>query len=346
MKIGLIGLGRIGQFHAQTLSHLPAVDELVLSDPYSATAEDVATKLGASLVSSPQQVLDSGIDGVVVASSTPTHLGLIEDAVRAGIPVFCEKPVTQDPYAAQPVADLIAAGTVPVQIGFPRRFDAAFVQAKSSFDMGELGWLSTIRSTTMDPSPPPAAYIASSGGFFKDCAVHDIDAIRWVSGREVVEVYSVGSNRGDPYIKDAGDVDTTVSVLTLDDGTIALISNTRYNGAGYDVRLELHGSEGSIAAGLDDGYPMRSGTPSITFPAGPPWAFFIDRLAGAFRSSLEAFTKVVAGQQTSPCTFADGLEATWIAEACTRSWREHRPVRLDEVRQGTPHTPIPMHQGS
>lgn len=332
MKIGLIGLGRIGQFHAVTLSGLPAVDELVVTDPLPGAAETVAAKVGARPVASSQDVFAAGIDGVVIASPTSTHLALIEDAIRAGIPVFCEKPVTQDPHAARPVADLVASSSVPVQLGFPRRFDAAFLQVKAAHDSGSLGWLNTIRSTTMDPSPPPPAYIASSGGLFRDCSVHDIDVIRWVSGRQVVEVYSVGANRGAVYIKDAGDIDTAATILTLDDGTIGIISNTRYNGAGYDVRLEMHGSEGSIAAGLDDGYPMRSGNPDITFPAGPPWTFFMDRLAGAFRQSLEVFTEVVAGRRASPCTFADGLEASWISEACTRSWRERRPVFVDDVR--------------
>lgn len=332
MKIGLVGLGRIGQFHAETLCGLPAVDQLVVTDPLPGVADDVAVRFGAIAAASAQEVLNAGIDGIVIASSTPTHLHLIEAAVRAGVPVFCEKPVTQDPHAAAPLAKLISACSVPVQIGFPRRFDAAFLRSKAAFDAGELGWLTTIRSTTMDPAPPPAAYIASSGGFFKDGAVHDIDAVRWVSGREVVEVYSIGSNRGDSYIRDAGDVDTAGSLLTLDDGTIAMISISRYNGAGYDVRLELHGSLGSVAAGLDNGYPMLSADSAITFPLGPPWSFFMDRLAGAFRASLEAFTDVVAGRRISPCTFDDGLEATWIAEACTRSWLEHRPVRLEEVR--------------
>lgn len=230
------------------------------------------------------------------------------------------------------MAALIAASGVPVQIGFPRRFDPDFIRAKEALDSGSLGWLSTIRSTTMDPAPPPAAYVATSGGFFKDAGVHDIDAIRWVSGREVVEVYATGSNRGDAYIADAGDVDTTATVLTLDDGTLALISNTRYNGAGYDVRLELHGSSGAVVAGLDDGYPMRSADPTVTFPAGPPWTFFMDRLAAAFWTSLHIFTEVAAGRRESPCTFRDGLQATWIAEACTLSFTEHRPVRLDELQ--------------
>jgi myo-inositol 2-dehydrogenase/D-chiro-inositol 1-dehydrogenase len=221
---------------------------------------------------------------------------------------------------------------VPVQIGYPRRFDAAFRAARAAVESGELGWLHTVRSTTLDPSPPPAAYLAASGGIFRDCTVHDIDTVRWVTGREVVEVYATGSARGDAFVAEAGDVATAALVLTLDDATLALISNSRYNPRGYDVRLELHGSADSVAAGLDDGLPLRALEPGARFPAGPPHRFFMDRLAAAFRAELAAFTEVVAGTRPSPCTVADALEVAWVAEAATRSQREHRPVPLDELR--------------
>ena len=184
----------------------------------------------------------------------------------------------------------------------------------------------------MDPAPPPPAYVAASGGIFRDCAIHDLDTLRWVTGREVVEVYAVGSNRGDDFFGEAGDVDTASILVTFDDGTIGVVSNTRYNGEGYDVRLELHGSEGSIAAGLDDGLPMRSADPDVRFPTGPRHAYFMDRFREAFRRELAAFIEVAAGNLPSPCTISDGLEASWIAEACTGSWRERRPVSLSEIR--------------
>ena len=332
MKLGLIGLGRIGAFHAATLAGLDAVDELVVTDPLPGVADILAARHGFVAVPSADELVRSGVDGVVIASSTPTHLELLKTAVAAGLPVFCEKPVAQDPYAAAGLVDLVASAGVPVQIGFPRRFDPAFVAAKEQLDSGSLGWLSTVRSTTMDPAPPPAAYLAGSGGIFRDCAIHDLDAVRWVTGREVVEVYAVGSNRGEAFFADVDDVDTASALLTFDDGTLGVVSNTRYNVEGYDVRLELHGSLGSTMAGLDEGLPMRPTDPAVTFPAGPAHSFFMDRFATAFRAELSVFTEVVAGVRPSPCTVADGLEASWIAEACTRSRREHRPVRLSEVR--------------
>lgn len=335
MRLGLVGVGRIGAFHAETLTTLAAVEQLLITDAVPSVAESVAARHGAIAVPSAQELLASEIDGVIVASSTPTHLGLLRASVSAGLPTFCEKPVAEDPGLAADLVALVETAGVPVQIGFPRRFDPAFVAAKRQLDSGALGWLTTVRSTTMDPEPPPATYLAASGGIFRDCSIHDIDAVRWVTGREVVEVYAVGSNRGESFIADAGDVDTASVLVTFDDGTIGVISNSRYNGEGYDVRLELHGSEGSTMAGLDEGLPMRSAAPAVDFPAGPPHTFFMDRFADAFRIELATFTDVVAGVQPSPCTVSDGLEASWIAEACALSLREHRPVQLSKLRRPT-----------
>jgi myo-inositol 2-dehydrogenase/D-chiro-inositol 1-dehydrogenase len=273
------------------------------------------------------EVLRSDIDGLVIAAATDAHPELILAGVEAGLPVFCEKPVAQDTREA---VKLVGKGRV--QIGYNRRFDAGVSRAKDALDQGELGRLHTVRSTTMDPAPPPAAYLKGSGGIFRDCSVHDFDTIRYVTGREVVEAYATGSDLGDPVFADISDASTTAAVLTLDDGTIAVVSNTRYNGRGYDVRLELHGSADSIAAGLDDRWPMRSAEPGVTFPAGSPHDFFMDRFTDAYRRELAAFTELVRGERESPCTVADAVEAGWIAEACTTSLHEHRPVRIDEVK--------------
>jgi myo-inositol 2-dehydrogenase/D-chiro-inositol 1-dehydrogenase len=332
MRIGLIGLGRIGAFHAQTLTDLSAVTELVVSDAVPDLARRVAEPLGATVAPEPADVLAAGVDGVVIASSTVTHPDLIRACVRAGIPTFCEKPVAVSAKAAVALRDELAGLDTPVQIGFPRRFDAAYLAAKADLAAGVLGYVHTVRSTTLDPAPPPEEYIRGSGGIFNDCAIHDFDSIRFVTGQEVVEVYAVGATQGIDYIREAGDAETVTSVLTLSGGTIAVVSNSRANARGHDVRLEVLGSRDSVAAGLDDRLPLRSADPSVTFPAGVPWDFFMDRLAPAFRAELRAFTEVVAGTIPSPCTLNDGAEASLIAEAATRSWREHRPVRIDEIR--------------
>jgi len=333
MRIGILGLGRIGSFHAETLSRLDAVGSLVVCDPVASAAASAAERFGATAVDSPDAVLASGVDGLVIAAATDAHPALIIAAVKAGVPVFCEKPVARTVDESLDVLRVTVDSGVEVQIGYNRRFDAGCVAARNAVESGELGKLHTVRSTTLDPAPPPAAYVAASGGIFRDCSVHDFDIVRWVTGREVTEVYAVGGNRGAEYIAKAGDVDTASSILTLDDGTLAVISNSRHNARGYDVRLELHGMKDSIAVGLEDKLPLRSVEPGTTFPAGTPHHFFMDRFADAYRAELTAFTEVVAGRSISPCTVADAIEATWIAEACTLSLADHRPVRLEELRR-------------
>jgi myo-inositol 2-dehydrogenase / D-chiro-inositol 1-dehydrogenase len=332
MRLGLIGLGRIGAFHARALTKLPIVESLVVTDAVQTVTAEVADRLGAQACDSPEQLLAAGVDGVLIAAATDAHPTLIRAAVDAGLPVFCEKPVARSTEEAVGVQRYVEAAGLPVQIGYPRRFDSAFQAARDAVASGELGWLHTVRSTTLDPAPPPEEYVAVSGGIFRDCSVHDFDAIRWVTGRDVVEAYATGSNKGADYFADAADVDTASAVLTLDDATLAVVSNTRYNARGHDVRLELHGSKDSIAVGLEDRLPLRSVEPGATFPAGKPHYFFMDRFVAAFRAELAAFTQVVAGQRPSPCTVADAVETAWVAELCTTSLRQHRPVRMEEVR--------------
>jgi myo-inositol 2-dehydrogenase/D-chiro-inositol 1-dehydrogenase len=332
MRLGLLGLGRIGDFHADTLASLPLVDSIVVADIIPSLTKKVAERLRAEPAASPDALLKSGLDGVVIAASTDAHPELIVAAVDAGLPVFCEKPLARTIAEGVEVLQRVQASDVPVQIGYQRRFDVAYQAAHDAVAAGELGWLHTVRSTTLDPAPPTPEYVAVSGGIFRDCGVHDFDIIRWVTGREVVEVYATGSNRGAGFFAAAGDVDTSAAVLTLDDGTLALVSNTRYNPRGYDVRLEVHGSKDSIAVGLEKKLPLRSVEPLATFPLGEPHRLFMDRFLPAYRSELDVFTELVAGDRSSPCTVADALEADLIAEACGLSLREHRPVRIDEVK--------------
>jgi myo-inositol 2-dehydrogenase / D-chiro-inositol 1-dehydrogenase len=331
MRIGLAGTGRIGAFHADTLNRLDAVDSVVIADIDAARAQQAASKLGVEFAPSIDDLFAAGLDGVVIAAATGAHPELIGRGVAAGVPVFCEKPVAPDIDGT--LAVLNSIGDSPVQIGFQRRFDAGYAFAREQLANGTLGWLHTVRANTFDPAPPPAEYIATSGGFFRDCGVHDFDIIRWVTGREIAEVYAVGTNRGADFFRAAGDVDTMGAVLTLDDDTLALVSGTRYNAAGYDVRMELLGSAESLSVGLDQQLPLRSAEAGISWPTGPAHPTFIERFRTAYAAELAAFTTVVAGEIGSPCTVADALEAFYVAEACELSRREHRPVRVDEVRK-------------
>ena len=333
MRIGLIGVGRIGAFHAGTLRGLPGVDSLIITDADPDRAREVARRHGAQAAESVTGLLGAGIDALVIASATGSHPELIKRGVRAGLPVFCEKPVAPDVDGTLDVIKAASGSAAGVQIGFQRRFDAGFRAAREAARSGSLGWLHTVRSTTLDAAPPPAGYIPGSGGIFRDCAVHDFDAIRWVTDREVVQVYATGANRGAEFFRAAGDVDTASAALTLDDGTLAVVSCGRYNGGGHDVRLELLGSAGSICAGLDDRMALSSAEPGQSFPAGPAHRDFMGRFGDAYIAELTAFIDVAAGQMASPCTLGDALEAFYVAEACELSRHRQQPVPVAEVRQ-------------
>jgi myo-inositol 2-dehydrogenase/D-chiro-inositol 1-dehydrogenase len=330
--LGVIGLGRIGAFHTETLAGLEGVDGLVVTDERADVVAAVAAKHGATPVASVSELLASGVDGVVVSAATPAHAELTLAAVERGLPTFCEKPIASTAAESARVAQIIAASDVAVQVGYQRRFDAAFAAAKRAVDDGSLGPLHTVRSTTMDPAPPPMEYIAGSGGIFRDCAVHDFDVIRWITGQQAIDVYATGSVQGDPRFAEFGDVDTAAIVVTFDQGTLGLVSAARYNGHGYDCRLEVHGFHDTVVAGWDQGVPVRNVDAHNDFPAGPAHHFFMDRFTDAFRAELTAFVDVVNGSAAPAVSVDDAVEVAWLAEAATESSKRRTRVRIEEVR--------------
>ena len=332
MRIGLAGVGRIGAFHAETLKGLDAVEQVVVTDANPALAEEVATRLGLEVAPDVDALLRAGVDGFVVATATPGHAPLLRAGVAAGIPTFCEKPVAATLEETIDLAQLAASTDVPVHIGFQRRFDTGYRRAREAVASGELGFVHTVRANTHDQAPPHAAYVPTSGGIFRDCNVHDFDIVRFVLQAEVASVYATGGNKGAPFFAEAGDVDTGAALLTMDDGTLVLVSSTRYNGAGHDVRLEVMGEKGSVAVGLDDSLALRSMEDDVEFPPGPQKWSFMERFLPAYRAELTAFFDVAAGRIPSPCTVQDALQAFRTAEACELSRAEHRPVHLSEIK--------------
>lgn len=319
--------------HAELLASLPDVKELVVADADAGRAAGVAERLDATAVESSDALLATSPDGVVIAAATAAHAGLVRDAVTAGVPAFCEKPVAADVAETIEVVEAVSGHGVPVQIGFQRRFDPAYRRAREALGSGRLGWLHHIRSVTSDAAPPPESFIAHAGGLFRDCFVHDFDSIRWLTGREITSVFARGSNAGAAFFTEHGDVDSAAALLTLDDGTLCTVTGTRYNGAGYDVRLELLGEKDSVAVGLDDHTALESLEEGVPRRGGPRHVTFADRFAAAYRAELEAFLALVRDGGTSECTPEDALEATYVAEAAELSRRENRPVEVAEVRR-------------
>jgi len=330
MRIGVAGVGRIGALHAENLVGRMGSDAVLIADADPSRATAIAEKLGARTVPDVDALFAAGLDGLLVAVPTDGHAELIVRAVEAGVPVFCEKPVAPDLVGTRAVLERLHGSEVPVQIGFQRRFDAGYAAARAAVAAGELGRLHTVVGFTLDPNPPPASYIPGSGGIFRDCAVHDLDILRWVTGQEVVEVYAVGANLGDDYIRAAGDVDAVAATLRLTDGTLAHLSATRYNRAGYDVRMELRGHADSIVVGLDQRTPLRSVEPGAV-PGDAAYPGFLDRFGAAYAAEIAAFARLVAEGGPSPCTISDAFAAFVLAEACELSRLQHRPVTIAEV---------------
>jgi myo-inositol 2-dehydrogenase/D-chiro-inositol 1-dehydrogenase len=330
MRIALFGAGRIGPLHARTLLGCGAVEGLSIMDVVADRAASAAAELGVNVATSMDEALD-GADAVVIAASTDDHPKLIRAALGRGLPTFCEKPLAASLAESIAVrADIEAAG-LPFQLGFQRRFDPAYVQARHLVESGALGTVYLISLRSHDPAPASEEFIASSGGMFRDLSIHDLDILRFLSGGEVREVYAVGSARGFPVYEKYDDLANAVATLELMDGTPVVLSAARHDPLGHDVRTEVFGSRDSVSVGLGPRMPLRSLEPGVPPPAGPPWHIFLDRWDDAYRDEMIAFVEVAAGRRASPCAARDGVEALRIAEALTRSARERRPVPLTEI---------------
>lgn len=338
MRIGLIGAGRIGSLHARTVLAHPDVTGLTVADADPARAAGAAAALAPAdtpveAVTSVDGLFADDLDAVVIASATASHADLIRTAAGHGLPVFCEKPVALDlPGTREALRAVADAGTL-LQTGFMRRFDAGYAAARAAVRDGRLGRLHTVRAITSDPAPPPAGFLPLSGGLYRDCLVHDFDAVRWVTGREVVSVYAVGTDAGLPGFREAGDVDTAAALLTLDDGTLCTATATRVNGAGYDVRMELAGEDGQFAVGLDARTPLVSLEPGGPPAPAKPWPGFLERFGPAYEAELAAFVRAARGEIPNPCDGHEALEALRVAEACERSRATGLPVALAAVQE-------------
>jgi myo-inositol 2-dehydrogenase/D-chiro-inositol 1-dehydrogenase len=336
MRVGLIGAGRIGALHARLLRGLDDIDEVLIADVDASRAAALAADTGATPLPDPTSLIGAA-DGVVIAAATSAHGALIRESLAAGVPTYCEKPLGESLEDAIALAGEIEASGVPFQLGFQRRFDAGYREARRLVATGELGTVYAFRLAGHDPAPPHEAYIPTSGGLFNDFSVHDFDVIRWLLGREVAEVYSMGAVRGFPVFATYGDVDTAVATLRMDDGTLGVMTVARHDPLGYDIRAELFGSRDSVSVGLGPHTPMRSVEPGVPAPAGPAWPDFLVRFEDAYRDELAAFVSLAQGAIESPCTARDGVESLRVAAAANLSMAEHRPVRLDEI-PGLPST--------
>ncbi|KAA5837954.1 oxidoreductase [Saccharopolyspora hirsuta] len=327
MKIGVAGVGRIGSMHAANLAALPDVDQLLLFDPVPGRAADAAAALGGAVTAVDTADELVAADGVLVATPTDTHPELVRRAIAAATPVLCEKPLAPDLTEMAALVEEIETSGVPVLVGFQRRFDPATAELHRRLRSGEAGSVYLVRAVCNDHLPPPAEFVATSGGLFRDCLVHDLDAVPWLVGDEVTEVYAAGSVLVDQAFADAGDVDNAIVALRFAGGAHALLSASRHDPVGYDCRLEVFASEDSLAVGWDGRTPLRSLESGGPHPEAP-WQSFTERYHDAYVNEMKVFLDVITGRAANPSPPRESLTSFRLALACEESARTGAPVSL------------------
>src|SRR5919197_82282 len=329
-NVAILGVGRLGAFHARVLRALDGVDDLRIYDADAPRAAALARELRATHSASVDDAL-RGAGALVIVTPTGSHAELIRQGLDRGLPVFCEKPIALDLVSTQTVVEHVERTNGKVQIGFQRRFDAGFQEARRRVHAGALGTVYSFHMSSRDALPPPDAYVETSGGQFVDQMIHDFDVTRWMFEDEVDDLYATGSTLGFPQYDRFGDTATSAVTVRLRGGGIGLLQAARHNEAGYDIRVEIFGAKDTIAVGLDPRTPVSSverDGPRMKSPAYP--TFFV-RFDAAYRAELAHFLRFARGEAENACTVRDGMEALRIALAAGRSLRERRPVGLSEI---------------
>ena len=330
LRIGVIGVGRIGRMHAELIAHqVPGAALGAVYDAYEPTARDVATVLRVPAAATVEEVFASDLDAVAICSSSDTHVELLIAAAEAGKAVFCEKPVSLDLAELDRALGAIDAAGVPFQIGFNRRFDPAHASVREAVASGAVGDPHLVRISSRDPDPPPLEYVRTSGGLFLDMMIHDFDMARFVTGSEVVEVFARGAVRVEPWFAEVGDIDTALVTLEHADGCLTAIDNSRRAVYGYDQRVEVFGSGGMAVSEnprVHTGAVMSAGGEQR--PAHP--YFFLERYLPSYVREWQAFVEAVKTGTAPPVSTGDARAPLVIGLAARRSLREGRPVRVEE----------------
>jgi len=324
-KIALLGAGRIGRIHAANAFAHPRLTLSHVVDPDAKNAAAIAAETAAAVATLAEVLAADDVSGIIVASSTDTHLDYCLKAQAAGKAIFCEKPIDMNLERARAAGAQLASARL--LIGFNRRFDPNFQVLKKRLADGSIGRLETLQITSNDPSPPPIAYVKASGGLFKDMAIHDFDMARWLLGEEPTEVFAWGSCLVNAEIGEAGDIDTARTLLKTASGKLCVIANSRRSGFGYDQRIEAYGSQGMARAAnvLESTVQIWSenGARDDRF-----MNFFLDRYQDAYRAEMDHFAALLAGDASPLAGYDDAVAALALAEAAGRSLKTGHPVRL------------------
>ncbi|MCQ2003688.1 inositol 2-dehydrogenase [Rhizobium sp. NRK18] len=328
IRFGVLGAGRIGKVHAATIAANPKAKLVYIADAFPASAEALAAQTGAEVKSVEEIIAASDVDAILIATPTPSHADLIEAGAKAGKAVLCEKPVSMSVERIDQCLEVVAKTNTTLMIGFNRRFDPNFASVEARLRRGDVGAIEIVTITSRDPSPPPAEYVKSSGGLFRDMMIHDFDMARFLMGEEFVVVNALGSALVDKAIGAEGDVDTAAVQMQTASGRIAVITNSRRATYGYDQRIEVHGAGGMLAAkNIQNTSVEMSNADGVK--GDPVQHFFLERYAQAYANEINTFIEAIdAGNKSPRPSGFDGLQAQKLAEAATLSWQTGKPVEL------------------
>ena len=328
IEFAVFGAGRIGTVHAGNLHRHPGAKVRYVVDVDAGAAAGLAARCDARVASAKDALADRDVAAVVIASSTDTHTGLISLAARAGKAIFCEKPIDLDVERARAALDAVDRHGVHFAIGFNRRHDPSFRNVRDEIAAGAVGSVEYVGITSRDPTPPPAEYIARSGGIFRDMTIHDFDMARWLLGEEPVVVYATGSVLFDQSIGEAGDVDSAVALMKTRSGKLCSISNSRRCSHGYDQRIEVFGSSGMLRAG-NEAAPAVRAADSTGADGNVAAPFFLQRYKDAYRIQIDRFLKCLQGEAVQLADGIDGLRALILADCAQNSLTSGQPVAVD-----------------
>ena len=335
VKVGIIGAGRIGKVHTQgIITGVKNAQIKTIADPFmnDQTAEWIKSMDSSIQVTKDYKEIlaDEEIDAVIICSSTDTHSSISVEAIKAGKHVFCEKPIDHDIEKIKQVMEALEGSNIKYQVGFNRRFDHNFKAVKDVVAAGRIGDPHIIKITSRDPEPPSPAYVAVSGGMFLDMTIHDFDMVRYLAGCDATEVYVQSAVLVDPGIGEAGDVDTAVITLKMENGAIAVIDNSRKAVYGYDQRAEVFGSNGMVATKNDTlSTAVISNADGVT--GEKPLYFFLERYMDSFREEMNQFINAIENDTDTPLGVVDGLKPVLMGLAAKKSVEEHRPVAISEI---------------
>ena len=333
LKIGIIGAGRIGKVHLESISYnVKNATVVAMADPFmNDETESFIKEFGVEKIYKDYKEIinDPEIDAVLVCSSTDTHAPISIEAIEAGKHVFCEKPLANTTDKIKEIAEALKAHPeVKFQVGFNRRFDHNFAAIRKAYDEGKIGDAQILKITSRDPQAPPVGYCAAS--IFLDMTIHDFDMACFLTNSDVEELYVYADALINPGIREYGDFDTAIISMKMANGALAVIDNSRQAMYGYDQRAELFGSKGMVATSNDTlSSAVISTADGVT--GEKPLYFFLERYMESFSQEVREFCDAVENNTETPVGIHAGMQSVKIALAAEKSANEGRPVKLSEI---------------